>query len=232
MQTQTQTSTKNIFGSGEWWRADGEFKMLHAINPLRLRALEEICGGMAGKHLADIGCGGGIFSEAAAKTGARVTAVDTNENAIAAACEHAQTSGLDIDYRTGASADLANEGERYEIAACFEVLEHADSPPDIVADISAMLKPGGWAAFSTINRTWLASFLMIDIMEKTLNAIPRGAHNAEQFITPRELAGYCADAGLTVRAIKGLRYSFFGKHFYLDESRFPINYFLFARREN
>ncbi|MGI9337672.1 MAG: bifunctional 2-polyprenyl-6-hydroxyphenol methylase/3-demethylubiquinol 3-O-methyltransferase UbiG, partial [Gammaproteobacteria bacterium] len=216
-----------VFGRGGWWDDDGEYKMLHAINPLRLRALGDITGGIGGKQLADVGCGGGIFAEAAAKAGAMVTAVDTNAAAVDDAKQHCQTTA---NYRAANAAELPRG--HYDIAVCFEVLEHCDSPAALVGDVAALVKPGGWVAFSTINRTKRAAFVMIDLLEKTLSAMPRGAHNASRFIKPDELARYCNDAGLTVRAVKGLRYSFFGKHFYLDDSRFGINYFLFARREN
>ena len=221
-----QNEQNDVFGRGDWWDTGGEYKMLHAVNSLRLRALNDITGGIGGKQLVDVGCGGGIFAESAANAGAVVCAADINEAAIQSAKQHSKSNA---NYQTANAADLPKE--RFDIAVCFEVLEHSDSPAVLVADIAALVKPGGWLAFSTINRTRRAAFVMIDVLEKTLAAMPRGAHNAEYFITPAELAGYCKDAGLAVRAIKGLRYSFFGKYFYLDDSRFAINYFLFARRE-
>lgn len=216
----------DIFGRGNWRDADGAFRMLHAVNPLRLRALCDITGGIGGKKLADVGCGGGIFAESAAKAGALVTAIDENAAAIDDAKQHSQTTAT---YQTAKAADLPRG--HFDIAVCFEVLEHCDSPAALVGDVAALVKPGGWVAFSTINRTKLAAFVMIDVLEKALSAMPQGVHNAGKFVKPEELAAYCKDAGLVVRAVKGLRYSFFGKRFYLHNAGFGINYFLFARRE-
>lgn len=216
----------DVFGRGGWWDDGGAYRMLHAVNPLRLRALLDMTGGIGGKQLADIGCGGGIFAESAANAGAVVTAIDTNANAVNDAKQHSTTTAT---YQTASAAQLPRGS--FDIAVCFEVLEHCDSPAALVGDIAALVKPGGWVAFSTINRTRRAAFVMIDVLEKALSAMPRGAHQADKFVKPDELAEYCADAGLVVRAVKGLRYSFFGKRFYLDDARFGINYFLFARRE-
>lgn len=215
-----------VFNRPGWWDKNGEYQLLHAVNPLRLRALTETTGGIAGKHLADIGCGGGIFAESAAKAGAIVTAIDTNANAINEAKNNSTTTAT---YQQQTAAQLPPD--TFDIAVCFEVLEHCDNPAKIIADIAKALKPGGWTALSTINRTKRASLAMITLMENILQTIPRGTHNPEQFIKPEELAQYCNAAGLTVRSIKGMHYSFFGKHFHLTNTPHPINYFLFARRE-
>ncbi len=228
--TKKTNEADGVFDGG-WWEAEGPFRLLHAVNPLRLRALRETAGELAGKTLLDAGCGGGIFSEAAAAAGARVCGADVNKKAIAEAQARAKKNGANIEYRACETGALVGEGKSYDIAVCFEMLEHCESPAAVVADIGALLKLGGWAAFSTINRTAFASFLMIGVLEKLLAATPEGSHNAAQFVKPEELAGFCADAGLTVRRVAGLQYSFFGKHFYLDDSRFAANYFLFARRE-
>ena len=189
-----------------WWDERGPFRLLHAINPLRLRFVESAANGLNGKRLMDLGCGGGIFSEAAAKSGARVWGADVNERAIEAARSHADLSGLEIEYAACDSAEAARRWTgRFDVVACFEMLEHAENPAAVVADIAAMLAPGGVAVFSTVNRTLRARALMIGMLERVLRILPHGAHDWRMFIRPSELAGMCRDAGLRTRDIAGLR---------------------------
>lgn len=183
---------------------------------------------MAGKRLFDLGCGGGIFAEAAAGAGAKVSACDISAGAVAAAKAHALKSGATADYRIG-GADLAEAGQ-YDVVTCFEMLEHADDPASSIADAAALLRPGGVAVFSTINRTLRAFALMIAGLECALKILPPGTHNYDKFITPRELAGMCENCGLKVRRIAGMEYSFFGKVYLLREDNAACNYFLIAAR--
>ena len=218
-------------GADSWWDPAGPFRLLHAVNPLRLRFAEAAAGGLAGRRLLDLGCGGGIFAEAAARAGARVSGLDICENAVAAARAHAAESGLDIDYAAGDSAAAAKSGTgAYDIVACFETLEHAENPASVVADVSALLAPGGWAIFSTVNRTLKARALMIGLLEHALRILPHGAHDWRMFVRPSELAGMCRDAGLRVRDIAGLRYSPLALGFVLDREDDSVNYFLAASR--
>lgn len=217
-----------IFNRDDWWDADGAFRMLHDINPLRLRWAQSVGGAVAGRRLLDVGCGGGIFAESAVRAGAKVTGVDAAESAIACARAHAAAEGLTVDYRHGNSAP-ADIGE-FDMVTCFEMLEHSARPADIVADIAAALAPGGAAFFSTINRTPAAYALVIVGLERIARALPAGTHTYPQFIRPDELARYCRDAGLQVTDITGMRYSFFGKSYFLDQTNTAVNYFLSARR--
>ena len=205
--------------------------MLHAINPLRLKLTRTATGGLAGKRLFDLGCGGGIFSEAAAAAGARVVAVDIAAGAIAAAFRAAAKSGSGVDYRVHSGFADGDVGA-YDVVTCFEMLEHADNPAAVVADVSALLAPGGTAVFSTINRGMRSRALMIAGLEKILNILPSGVHDYEKFIPPADLAGWCQDAGLSVRRVVGMRYSFFGRVYLLDDADLSVNYFLIARRDN
>ena len=222
-------NTQQFFEQGEWWRRDGAFRLLHDINPLRLQLTATAAGGdLRAQKLLDLGCGGGIFCEAAARAGALVCGCDIAEGAIATAKAHAKQSDLAVDYRCG-GVDLQESG-RYDVLTCFEMLEHVDDSAIVVADAAAMLAPGGVAVFSTINRTWRAWALMIAGLEHTLDILPVGTHDYQKFIRPGELAKMCKDCDLSVRRVVGMRYSFFGRTYLLSEEEAAVNYFLVAAR--
>ena len=210
---------------------DGAAFLLHAINPLRLKLTRTATGGLAGKRLFDLGCGGGIFSEAAAAAGARVVAVDIAAGAIAAAFRAAAKSGSGVDYRVHSGFADGDVGA-YDVVTCFEMLEHADNPAAVVADVSALLAPGGTAVFSTINRGMRSRALMIAGLEKILNILPSGVHDYEKFIPPADLAGWCQDAGLSVRRVVGMRYSFFWPRLFIGRCGFIGELFFNRRRDN
>ena len=220
----------DFFGDGDWWRRDGAFRLLHDINPLRLQLTADALrpSGWVGKQILDVGCGGGIFAEAAAREGASVVGCDISAGAIQTAKQHAAASGVSVDYRCG-GIDLQERGS-YDVVTCFEMLEHVESPAVVVADVATMLRPGGAAVFSTINRTFRAWALMIGGLEHALRILPQGTHQYSQFISPAELSHLCTDCGLSVRRISGMRYSFFGKTYLLYDNPGAVNYFLIAKR--
>ena len=223
-------TAEQFFNEGDWWQRDGAFRLLHDINPLRLQVVESAAGGaLGGKRLLDLGCGGGIFCEAAARAGARTTGCDISSGAINAAKAHAEQNGVRVDYHCG-EPDM-NDAGKYDVLTCFEMLEHVQDPASVVADAAAMLKPGGVAVFSTINRTPEAWAKIIIGLEQVLKILPPGTHQYEQFIPPRMLAGFCHDCGLSVRRIVGMDYSFFGRSYFLRENRMAVNYFLIAERK-
>ncbi len=215
-----------IFSKGAWWDKTGDFRTLHDITPLRLALLEKKAGTLQGKKLLDWGCGGGIFTEAAAKKGANVRGFDINTDSLKSAKHHAITNQLSIEY----SNDLTSLAtSSFDIITCFEVLEHVADPAVLIADISTRLKKNGYVIFSTINRTmaaWMTIIVGLEVMGK---ALPIGTHCFEQFIQPDQLTSWCNDCGLSVIDVIGLRYSFFGKHFHLDPRNTTVNYFLVAR---
>ena len=219
--------------AAKWWARDGEFRLLHDINPLRIQFANSCIGGLQGKRIADVGCGGGIFAEAAARAGARVVGVDISAEAIAAARSHAEGGGVEIDYRAGESSSLVeSEGGRFDAVVCFEMLEHVDDSASVVADCAALLRPKGDLILSTVNRTPAAYVGMILVLERALKLMPPGMHEYRRFITPAELAGRCRDAGLKIKKTAGLRYDFFGRHYYLSPGRAGTNYFMHAKRDD
>ncbi|HEV2220280.1 MAG TPA: bifunctional 2-polyprenyl-6-hydroxyphenol methylase/3-demethylubiquinol 3-O-methyltransferase UbiG, partial [Casimicrobiaceae bacterium] len=136
-----------------WWDPDSEFKPLHDINPLRLAWIEQVAGGIGGKRVVDVGCGGGILAEAMARKGARVVGIDLSDRAIGVACLHQLESGTSVDYRLTAAESLATEMPAgFDVVTCLELLEHVPEPASTIASCAALAKPGGCVEFSTLNR--------------------------------------------------------------------------------
>lgn len=192
----------------DWWEPAGESRALHAMNPVRVAWLARQAGGLQGKRVADVGCGGGILSEALAAAGAEVVAIDLSTAALEAARRHLDESGVEVDYREASAEQLAaEEPAGFDVVACMEMLEHVPAPAGIVEACSAMLRPGGTVAFSTINRTRRAWLLAIAGAEYALRILPRGTHQYERFIRPSELAQWCRHAGLEITATRGMAYN-------------------------
>jgi 2-polyprenyl-6-hydroxyphenyl methylase/3-demethylubiquinone-9 3-methyltransferase len=212
-----------------WWDPDGPMRALHELNPVRMAYVAERAP-LAGRRVADIGCGGGLASAAMARAGARVTAVDLAGDAIAVAKLHALESGLTIDYRVAAAEDLAAaEPEGFDVVTCFELIEHVPDPLSLLRACASLLKPGGQLFVSTLNRTPKAFALGIVAAEYLLGLIPRGTHRYAQFVKPSELRYALSDCGLEVLDYAGLDYDPLSRRARLDHD-LSINYLCHARR--
>lgn len=205
--------------AASWWDPDGESRLLHRINPVRMGYIRQAAvdrfglgrgtrRALAGRRAADIGCGAGLVAEPLARMGAETTGLDAGVDTIAAARAHAQVQGLAIDYRSGEAADLAAEQPgSFDLVTCMEVIEHVMDLPAFLSALRALLKPDGVLVFSTPNRTLLSWAVMIGAAEKLLRVIPEGGHDWKQFVTPDELAVKMAAAGLRVEDIQGLSWT-------------------------
>ena len=220
--------------ASRWWDPEGDSRPLHDINGPRVDWIR----GQApvdGRRLADIGCGGGLLSEAMAKAGARVTAIDVAEKALTVARLHQVESGLadtdrEIDYRQSTAEQLAEaEPEAFDRVCCLEMLEHVPDPASVVEACMKLVRPGGWLFFSTINRSPLAWGGAIVGAEYVLRLLPRGTHRYDRLLRPSELAGWVRDAGGRVERIVGMRYNPFSRTVTIG-GRPRINYLFSARR--
>lgn len=213
-----------------WWDPQGKHRLLHAFNPTRLAYVENALGGLEGKEILDVGCGGGIFTEALAQRGARMTAIDASADAIAAAKAHAAEGKLDIEYQAVALEDYDAGGKLYDAIVCMEMLEHVAAPADAIARLASWLRPGGDLVAATINRTPQSWLVMIVGLEVVTGLIPRGTHEFKAFLKPAEVAAWCEAQGLRVEDVVGANFDFFAKDFRLSATHMPMNYFLHARK--
>jgi len=212
--------------ASRWWDPQSEFKPLHEINPLRVDYIEQRTGTLAGKKVLDIGCGGGILSEAMSHKGAMVTGIDMGEMALKVAKMHLHESELKIDYQMITAEQFAqqNPGE-FDIVTCLEMLEHVPDPGSIVAAAASLLKPGGQLFFSTINRNPKAFVLAILGAEYILNMLPKGTHEYKKFIKPSELASAVRANQMEVLDITGMTYNPITKHYKLGPD-VDVNYLM------
>jgi 2-polyprenyl-6-hydroxyphenyl methylase / 3-demethylubiquinone-9 3-methyltransferase len=213
-----------------WWDATGEFKPLHAINPLRLDWIDQTVQ-LKGKKVLDIGCGGGILADSMARRGANVLGIDLATKALKVAQLHAiEAETPNITYREISAEALAQEQPAgFDVVTCMEMLEHVPDPASVVKACAQLVKPGGWVFLSTINRNPKAWLFAVVGAEYVLNMLPRGTHDYAKFIRPSELARDVREAGLEQQELRGLEYNpITGRYWHSQNT--SVNYMMSTRR--
>jgi 2-polyprenyl-6-hydroxyphenyl methylase / 3-demethylubiquinone-9 3-methyltransferase len=213
-----------------WWDPESEFRPLHQINPLRLDWIETHAR-VAAKRVLDVGCGGGILSDAMARRGADVLGIDLAAKALKVAQLHAlEAATPSIEYREVAVETLATESPAFfDMVTCMEMLEHVPDPAAIVAACAALVKPGGWLFFSTLNRNPKSFLFAIVGAEHVLKLLPKGTHEYAKFIRPSELAQWCRSSGLTLTDTRGMEYNPFTRRYWLSADT-SVNYMIACRK--
>lgn len=215
--------------ASRWWDRESEFKPLHDINPLRVNWIEEHVS-LAGKKVLDVGCGGGILSEAMAKRGATVTGIDMGDAPLSVAKLHQLESQVAVEYIKSTAEDFADLHEaQYDVVTCLEMIEHVPDPSSVIKACCRLVKPGGQVFFSTINRNLKSYAFAIIGAEYVLKLLPRGTHDYSKFIKPSELGAWCRDAGLDVQDMIGLTYQPLSKNYKLAPD-VSVNYMIQTQR--
>jgi 2-polyprenyl-6-hydroxyphenyl methylase/3-demethylubiquinone-9 3-methyltransferase len=232
-QTQANVSAEEIARfeklAARWWDPDGESRPLHDLNPVRAAYVAGRAN-LRGARVVDVGCGGGLLSEALARAGAQVTAIDLGHKLIEIAKLHLFESNLQVDYRVQSSEELAAaEPASFDVVCCMEMIEHVPDPLVLVRDLAAMLKPGGQLFLSTLNRTPAAFGAAIVGAEYLMRLLPRGTHHYAQFLKPSEVAAMLRRFDLEVEDIQGLAYNPLTRNARLSGNP-AINYVLAARK--
>ena len=213
-----------------WWDPQGEFRPLHEINPLRLEWIERHAP-LADRDVLDVGCGGGILAEAMARRGARVTGIDLAEKPLRVAELHLLESHAEVRYARASAEDYAaSHAGAFDVLTCMEMLEHVPDPASAVAACARLLKPGGRAFFSTINRNPKAYLFAVIGAEYVLKLLPKGTHDYARFIRPSELARWCRDAGLREVELTGMTYNPITRRYRLGPDC-DVNYLLCCTRD-
>jgi 2-polyprenyl-6-hydroxyphenyl methylase/3-demethylubiquinone-9 3-methyltransferase len=213
-----------------WWDPEGPGRPLHEINDCRLGFVADRCN-LAQSDVVDVGCGGGILTEALARRARHVTGIDATEALVDAARTHAAHSALSIHYETlTAEALAARQPASFDVVTCMELVEHVPDPERLIASLSALLKPGGSLFLSTINRNLRAYLEVVVGAEYLLGLLPRGTHDYRQFMRPAEVARLLRAAGLEVMAVTGMRYQPLRRRAVLVPSP-EVNFLIHARRD-
>jgi 2-polyprenyl-6-hydroxyphenyl methylase/3-demethylubiquinone-9 3-methyltransferase len=227
--------------AGKWWDTEGEFAPLHRLNPVRLAYIRDRLVAhfglepaslrpLVGLRIVDVGCGGGLLSEPLARMGASVTAIDAGHENIAAARRHAETMGLEIDYRQTTAEELAAAGARFDALVSMEVLEHVADLGLFVGACAELVRPGGALALATLNRTLKSYAMAIVGAEYVLRWLPRGTHRWDRFVRPSELARHLRANGATLQDLTGVTYDPLSDRWQASRDT-DVNYMAFAVRD-
>lgn len=212
----------------EWWNMDGELQTLHDINPIRLSYIEDHID-LTDKQILDVGCGGGLLTEALASRGGLVTGIDISEDPLQVADNHAKQANLDITYTCTTVEDFSFDYHNvFDVITCMELLEHVPDPGSIINACMHLIKPGGLLFLSTINRNFKAYLQTKIAAEYFLKLLPVGTHEYSKYIRPSELTSWCRTSRFTVIDISGISYLPFIRRCRI-QNKPDVNYILCAQ---
>lgn len=216
--------------ASRWWDPAGEFKPLHLLNPVRLSYISDELQGLFGKHIIDIGCGGGILAESMARCGAVVTGLDMASDSLNVARLHALEVGVDVSYQQNTAEQYAQtHAAQFDVVTCMEMLEHVPDPMSVIQACADLAKPGATLFFSTLNKTAKAYLLAIIGAEQVLKLVPKGTHEFSKFIRPSDLMRCIEQAGLELVDATGLHFNPINNSFKTGPG-LDVNYIVVARK--
>lgn len=210
--------------ASRWWDPHGEMKPLHEINPLRVQYIDALVQ-LRGKRVLDVGCGGGLLTEAMAQRGAQVTGIDVAPSSLQVAQLHLHESRLNVDYHNVTAEHFAQQQpQTFDVVTCMEMLEHVPDPASIVRACAQLAKPGGHVILSTLNRNPKSYLFAVVGAEYLLRMLPKGTHDYRKFIRPSELESWARTAGLKLRGLRGMSYNPLTQTYALSDD-IDVNYF-------
>ena len=227
--TRSNNNQEDLFDqyAYDWWNQTGNYRLLHKLNPLRLKYISSRLD-IKNKKILDIGCGGGILSEELCKMGAKVTGIDSSKKSINIAKKHAKEQDLEIEYINGSIMDVSSL-KNYDCVVCFEMIEHIYEPKKLIEKIDTITQKKSHLFMSTINRN-LKSFIFAKIFaEYILNIVPKGTHQYAKFITPYELNNILEQHNFNISGIDGILFNPINESFTLGNDT-RVNYFLHAEK--
>lgn len=205
----------------QWWDPNGPMLALHSYNLLRVPFIRDglvppsferkSILPLSNKTILDVGCGGGILSEALARVGANVTGIDASKELVELATDHSQIDPkISINkpvYKCETIEDHAKEHtNHYDAVVASEILEHVADKELFIKSCVQTLKPGGKIFVTTPNKSRLTQFLGICVAEYVLKSVPKGTHEYEKFSTPNEVTFLLERNNCHVQIIYGLMY--------------------------
>jgi 2-polyprenyl-6-hydroxyphenyl methylase / 3-demethylubiquinone-9 3-methyltransferase len=213
-----------------WWDPESEFRPLHQINPLRLEWIKASAT-LQGQDVLDVGCGGGILTDAMARAGANALGIDLATKSLKVAQLHAlEAQTPHVQYREVSVEALALERPAsFDVVTCMEMLEHVPDPASVVKACADLVKPGGWVFFSTLNRNPKSFLFAILGAEYVLNLLPKGTHEYAKFIRPSELASACRAAGLEWQHTRGMEYNPLTRRYWMSADT-SVNYLVATQK--
>ena len=214
----------------EWWNKRGPYKLLHSLTPIRLKYIQDQID-VNNKKILDIGCGGGLLSEALHDAGAIVCGVDASKKTIQVAKNHANERDLNITYVCKSITDFAKSNDqKFDYIVCFEMIEHVDDQSQLINDIKSLMNKKSKVFFSTINRNLISFIFAKVIAEYVLNMVPKNTHTYDKFIRPSELNRILEKSNFKTEDITGISFNPINQSFTLSDFN-KINYFLTASKK-
>ena len=195
----------------QWWDDSGPFKLLHRLNPLRLKYISEnirenIGQSLVGLKVIDVGCGGGILTIPMARLKMDVYGIDPGKKNIEVAKEKSELSELNVTYYVNEIEKISSEHkEKYDVVTSMEVIEHVDDYKTFLMHLCKVLKPGGLLFISTINRTIKSFAEAIVAAEYILRIVPRGTHEWNKFLKPSEIVEIASELNVSLVDLSGYK---------------------------